>query len=78
MIQQNGYLYGLGFCVILYIPILVFALLLVSLYRKTDEYNCGDPLETNYVNYQGFYMSEVPNTGDSKYVKLYRTLFLAH
>jgi prominin 1 len=51
----NGYWYGLGMCLWLMLPALIFAVKLAGLYRKIEKYS-ADYEEPDYISYHGFYM----------------------
>ncbi|KAA3677053.1 prominin 1 [Paragonimus westermani] len=55
LMPLNAFWAGLGLALWLFIPLIVFAVKLASLYRKTEKYS-SDYEEPDYISYQGFYM----------------------
>lgn len=39
---QNGFWFSIGWCIFFFVPSIIFAVGLVSLYRRTDEYDDAD------------------------------------
>ncbi|KAF7257893.1 hypothetical protein EG68_04937 [Paragonimus skrjabini miyazakii] len=55
LMPLNAFWAGLGLALWLFIPLIIFAVKLASLYRKTEKYS-SDYEEPDYISYQGFYM----------------------
>ncbi|KAF6777638.1 hypothetical protein AHF37_02786 [Paragonimus kellicotti] len=55
LMPLNAFWAGLGLALWLFIPLIIFAVKLASLYRKTERYS-SDYEEPDYISYQGFYM----------------------
>ncbi|CAL8069294.1 unnamed protein product [Calicophoron daubneyi] len=55
LMPMNAFWTGLGFTLLLYIPVIIFAVKLAGLYRKTEKYS-SDYEEPDYISYHGFYM----------------------
>ncbi|KAL5105415.1 hypothetical protein TcWFU_003401 [Taenia crassiceps] len=59
----NGLWFGLGLFLLLCIPVLVFGVKLVNLYRKTEKYS-PDYEQPDYISYHAFYMRPATSDGD--------------
>ncbi|CAH8466370.1 unnamed protein product [Dicrocoelium dendriticum] len=55
LMPLNAFWAGLGLILLLFIPLIIFAVKLSSLYRKTEKYS-PDYEEPDYISYHGFYM----------------------
>uniref|UniRef100_A0A5K3FKP6 Vesicular, overexpressed in cancer, prosurvival protein 1 n=1 Tax=Mesocestoides corti TaxID=53468 RepID=A0A5K3FKP6_MESCO len=61
----NGFWFGLGLCLVLFIPGIVFSVKLINLYRKTEKYS-PDYEEPDYISYHGFYMRPASDDGETR------------
>ncbi|TGZ59480.1 hypothetical protein CRM22_009047 [Opisthorchis felineus] len=55
LMPLNAFWAGLGLTLLLFIPLIIFAVKLAGLYRKTEKYS-SDYEEPDYISYRGFYM----------------------
>ncbi|VUZ47314.1 unnamed protein product [Hymenolepis diminuta] len=64
MNPPNGIWFGLGIFLVLCIPVLIFGVKLVNLYRKTEKYS-PDYEQPDYISYHAFYMRPAASEGDA-------------
>uniref|UniRef100_A0A158QIW0 Prominin-like protein n=1 Tax=Rodentolepis nana TaxID=102285 RepID=A0A158QIW0_RODNA len=60
----NGIWFGLGIFLVLCIPVLIFGVKSVNLYRKTEKYS-PDYNQPDYISYHAFYMRPATSEGDT-------------
>ncbi|KAM3177292.1 hypothetical protein ACTXT7_004807 [Hymenolepis weldensis] len=64
MNPPNGIWFGLGIFLVLCIPVLIFGVKLVNLYRKTEKYS-PDYEQPDYISYHAFYMRPAASEGEA-------------